>query len=135
MEDKVKLPRRRFLHLAAGAAALPAMSRIAEARTYPNRPIRWMVGFAPGGGADAVARILGTWLSERLGQPVVIENKPGAGTNLSIQAAVNAPPDGYTLVLFGSSTAINSTLYAKLPFQPVRDLAPVGGLVTFPIVL
>jgi tripartite-type tricarboxylate transporter receptor subunit TctC len=135
MEDNVKLPRRRFLHLAASAAALPAMSRIARARTYPNQPIRWIVGFAPGGGADAVARILGTWLSERLGQPVVIENKPGAGTNLSIQAAVNSPPDGYTLVLFGSSTAINSTLYPKLPFHPLRDIAPVAGLITFPMVL
>jgi tripartite-type tricarboxylate transporter receptor subunit TctC len=135
MEDNVKLSRRRLLRLAAGAAALPALSRIAEARTYPNRPIRWIVGFPPGGGADAVARILGTYLSERLGQPVVIENKPGAGTNLSIQAAINSPPDGYTLVLFGSSTAINSTLYAKLPFLPVRDLAPVAGLITFPIVL
>ena len=131
----MKLPRRRFLRLAASAAALPAMSRIARAQTYPNRPIRWIVGFAPGGGSDAVVRILGTWLSERLGQPVVIENKPGAGTNLSIQAAANSPPDGYTLVLFGSSTAINSTLYPKLPFNPARDIAPVAGLVTWPMVL
>jgi tripartite-type tricarboxylate transporter receptor subunit TctC len=129
MEDNMKLPRRQFLRLAASAAALPAMSRIARAQTYPNRPIRWIVGFAPGGGSDALVRILGTWLSERLGQPVVIENKPGAGTNLSIQVAANSPPDGYTLVLFGSSTAINSTLYPKLPFNPARDIAPVAGLV------
>jgi tripartite-type tricarboxylate transporter receptor subunit TctC len=135
MEDNMKLPRRRFLYLAASAAALPAISRIAGAQTYPNRPIRWIVGYTPGGGADAVVRIVGTWLSERLGQPVVIENKPGAGTNLSIQAAANSPPDGYTLVLFGSSTAINSRLYANLPFNPLRDIAPVAGLITWPMVL
>jgi tripartite-type tricarboxylate transporter receptor subunit TctC len=111
------------------------MSGVAGAQTYPNRPIRWIVGYPPGGGADAIVRILGTWLSEQLGQPVVIENKPGAGTNLSIQAAASSPPDGYTLVLFGSSTAINSTLYPKLPFNPARDIAPVAGLVTWPMVL
>jgi tripartite-type tricarboxylate transporter receptor subunit TctC len=131
----MKIPRRRFLYLAASAAALPAMSGVAGAQTYPNRPIRWIVGYPPGGGADAIVRILGTWLSEQLGQPVVIENKPGAGTNLSIQAAASSPPDGYTLVLFGSSTAINSTLYPKLPFNPARDIAPVAGLVTWPMVL
>ena len=131
----MKLPRRQFLHLAVGATALPAMMRIARAQTYPTRPIRWIVGFAPGGGADTAVRILGAWLSERLGQPVIIENKPGAGTNLSIQSVVNSPPDGYTLVLTGSSTAINSTLYPKLPFDPLRDIAPVAGLITWPMVL
>jgi tripartite-type tricarboxylate transporter receptor subunit TctC len=131
----VKLIRRQFLHLAMGVAALPAMTRITRAQAYPTRPIRWLVGFAPGGGADTIVRIIGTWLSERLGQPVIVENKPGAGTNLSIQAAANSPPDGYTLVLTGSSTAINSTLYKTLPFNPLRDIAPVAGLVTWPMVL
>jgi len=93
----VKLPRRRFLHLTAAAAALPAVSRIAWAQAYPSRPLRWIVGFPPGGGADTVARIAGQWLSDRLGQPVIIENKPGGGTNISVQAVVNSPPDGYTL--------------------------------------
>jgi tripartite-type tricarboxylate transporter receptor subunit TctC len=135
MEDNMKLPRRRFLQLAVSVASLPMASRIARAQVYPMRPIRWIVGFAPGGGADTIVRILGTWLSERLGQPVIVENKPGAGTNLSIQAAVNSPPDGYTLVLTGSSTAINSTLYKALPFNPLSDIAPVAGLVAWPMVL
>jgi tripartite-type tricarboxylate transporter receptor subunit TctC len=131
----MKHSRRRFLHLALGAIAFPAMTRIARAQAYPTRPIRWIVGFAPGGGADTAVRILGRWLAERLGQLLVIENKPGAGTNLSIQALVNSPPDGYTLALFGSSTAINSTLYPALPFNPLRDIAPVAGLITWPMVL
>jgi tripartite-type tricarboxylate transporter receptor subunit TctC len=135
MERNMKLPRRQFLHLAVGAAAVPAASRIARAQTYPTRPIRWIVGLAPGGAADTMVRILGAWLSERLGQPVIVENKPGAATNMSIQAVANSPPDGYTLVLTGSSTAINSSLYRTLPFNPLRDIAPVAGLVTWPMVL
>src|SRR5216683_6750987 len=102
----MKLPRRRFLHLAA-AAALPAVSRIAWAQAYPARPLRWIVGFPPGGGADTVARIIGPWLSERLGQQVIIENRPGASTNIAVQAVVNAPPDGYTLLFYGASSVVN----------------------------
>src|SRR5262245_19070666 len=131
----MKLPRRTFLHLAAGAAALPAVTRIAQAQAYPTRPVRWIVGFPPGGGADTVARIAGRWLSDRLGQPVIIENKPGGGTNISVQAVVNSPPDGYTLLLVGSPAAINATLYPSLPFNLLRDIAPVAGLVWYPLVL
>jgi tripartite-type tricarboxylate transporter receptor subunit TctC len=97
----MKLPRRQFLHLAASAAALPAVSRIARAQAYPSRPVRLIVGFPPGGGADTAARIIGPWLSQRLGQPVVIENRPGASSTLAAQAVVNSPPDGYTLLLLG----------------------------------
>ena len=129
----MKLSRRHVLHLAA--AALPAGSRSARAQAYPARPLRWIVGFPPGGGADSVARIMGQWLSERLGQPVIIENRPGGGTNISVQAVVNAPPDGYTLLFFGSSAAINATFYATLPFNLVRDIAPVAGLADFPLAL
>jgi tripartite-type tricarboxylate transporter receptor subunit TctC len=135
MKGNMKLPRRQFLHQALGTAALPAVSRIARAQGYPARPVRWIVGFPPGGGADAAARILATWLSERLGQPVIIENKPGGGTNVSIQAATNSAPDGYTLVLLGSSAAINTTLYPTLPFDILRDIDPVTGLFTYPMVL
>jgi tripartite-type tricarboxylate transporter receptor subunit TctC len=123
------------LHLAAGAAALPVMPRLAWAQAYPTRPVRWIVGFPPGGGADTVARIAGQWLSDRLGQPVIIENKPGGGTNLSVHAVVNSPPDGYTLLLVGSPAAINATLYPSLPFNFLRDIAPVAGLVWYPLVL
>src|SRR5262245_57249924 len=107
----MKLPRRNFLHLAAGAAALPVVSRIAWAQAYPTRPVRWIVGFPPGGGADTVARIAGQWLSDRLGQPVIIENKPGAGTNIATEAVVRAPADGYTLLLVTAANAINTSLY------------------------
>jgi len=131
----MKLPRRKFLHLATGAAALPAVSRFAWAQTYPSRPVRWIVGFPPGGGADITARIIGQWLSERLGQPVIIENKPGGGTNISVQAVVNSPPDGYTLLLVGAPAAINATLYASLPFNFLRDIAPAAGLAWYPLVL
>ena len=129
------LPRQTFLHLAAGAAALPALSRIARAQAYPTRPVRWIVGFPPGGGADTVARIAGQWLSDRLGQPVIIENKPGGGTNISVQAAVNSPPDGYTLLLVTAANAINTSLYEKLSFNFSRDIAPVAGLAWYPLVL
>ena len=131
----MKLPRRNFLHLATGTAALPVVSRIARAQAYPTRPLRWIVGFPPGGGADTVARIAGQWLSDRLGQPVIIENKPGGGTNISVQAVVNSPPDGYTLLLVGSPAAINATLNPSLPFNLLRDIAPVAGLVWYPLVL
>jgi tripartite-type tricarboxylate transporter receptor subunit TctC len=129
------LPRRRFLHLAAGAAALPALSRFAGAQTYPARPVRLVVGFPPGGGTDIVARIMGRWLSERLGQPVIIENKPGAGTNIAVQAVVNSPPDGYTLLFVTTSSATNATFYETLPFNFLRDIAPVGGLVRLPFAM
>ena len=107
----MKLPRRRFLHLAGIVAAPPAVSRVARAQAYPSRPVRIIVGFAAGGGYDIVARLMGQWLSERLGQPFVIENRPGAGTNIATQAVVNAPPDGDTLLLVGSTNAINASFY------------------------
>jgi tripartite-type tricarboxylate transporter receptor subunit TctC len=131
----MKVPRRRFLHLAASAAALPALSRIARAQTYPVRPVRWIVGFPAGGGADIVVRIVAQWLSERLGQPVFIENKPGASSNLSVQAVVNSPPDGYTLLFVAASAAVNTSLFEQLPFQLLRDIAPVSGLIDFPLVM
>ena len=125
----MKLPRRQFLHLAAGAAALPALSRIARAQTYPTRPVRMVVGFPPGGSADIVARLMGQWLSERLGQPFIIENRPGAGSNIGTEAVVRAPPDGYTLLLGrDAANAINATLYEKLNFNFIRDIAPVASI-------
>jgi tripartite-type tricarboxylate transporter receptor subunit TctC len=127
--------RRQFLHLAAGAAALPAVSRFALAETYPSRPVRWIVGFTPAGGNDIVARLMGQWLSERLGQPFVIENRPGAGTNIAAEAVVNASPDGYTLFLANLSNAINATLYEKLNFNFMRDIAPVAGISRAPLVM
>src|SRR5262245_49644319 len=123
----MKLPRRQFLHLAAGAATLPAMSRIARAQAYPTRPVRVIAGFPPGGGADTTARIIGPWLSQRLGQPVLIENRPGASGTLAAQAVVNSPPDGYTLLLLSGSTLM-ATLITSFPFDLQRDLAPVSGL-------
>jgi tripartite-type tricarboxylate transporter receptor subunit TctC len=132
--NAMKLPRRKFLHLAA-AAALPPLSRIAWSQTYPTRPVRWIVGFPPGGGADTVARIMGQWLSERLGQQVIIENRPGASTNIAVQAVVNSPPDGYTLLFYGGSSVVNTSIFDNLPFNLQRDIAPVAGLVAFPMVL
>jgi tripartite-type tricarboxylate transporter receptor subunit TctC len=129
----MKLPRRQFLHL--GAAALSAVSRIAWAQTYPTRPVRIIVGFAAGGGTDIIARLIGQWLSERLGQPFVIENRPGAAGNIGTEAVVNSPPDGYTLILAGSPNTINATLYDKLNFNFIRDIAPVAGIVRFPLVM
>jgi tripartite-type tricarboxylate transporter receptor subunit TctC len=131
----MKLPRRQFLHLAAGVVALPAVSRIACAQAYPTRPVRWIVGFAPGGGVDIIARLTGPWLSERLGQPFVIENRPGAGTNIATEAVVRAAADGYTLLLVTAANAINATLYDKLNFNFIRDIAPVAGIMRVPYVM
>src|SRR5262245_42173076 len=131
----MKLPRRNFLHLAAGAAALPVVSRLARAQDYPTRPVRLIVGWPPGGGADTVSRIVGQWLSERLGQQVIIENRPGASTNISAQAVINSPPDGYTLLFYSASTLINTIMFHNLPFDVRRDIAPVSGLVAYPMVL
>jgi tripartite-type tricarboxylate transporter receptor subunit TctC len=128
----MKLPRRKFLHLAAGAAALPAVSRIAWAQAYPTRPVRWIVGFAAGGGTDIVARLTGQWLSERLGQQFIIENRPGAGNNIGTEAVVNAAPDGYTILLANVSNAINAALYENLKFNFIRDIAPIAGIITVP---
>jgi tripartite-type tricarboxylate transporter receptor subunit TctC len=128
MENAMKLKRRRFLQLAAGVAALPAMSRFAWAQTYPTRPVRIIVGFTPGGTADILARLVGQWLSERLGQPFIIENRLGAGSNLGTEAVVRAHADGYTLLLFNSAAAINATLYDKLNFNFIRDIVPVAGI-------
>jgi len=128
-------PRRRFLHLAAGAAALPALSRAAFAQAYPSRPIRWIVAGAPGNTTDIIARLIGQWLTERLGQPVVIENRPGAGSNIGTEAAVRAAPDGYTLLLIGSPQVINVTLYDKLGFNLLRDIAPVASVSVTPNVM
>jgi tripartite-type tricarboxylate transporter receptor subunit TctC len=131
----MKLPRRRFLHLAAGAAALPAISRFAWAQTYPTRPVRWIIGYPPGGSADITARLMGQWLSERLGQTFVIESRPGAGTNIATETVVRAPPDGYTLLLVAPANAINATLYDRLSYDFIRDIAPVAGLIRFPNVI
>ena len=124
----MKLPRRNFLHLAAGTAALPAVSRIAWTQAYPARPVRIVVGFPPGGGADIVARLIGQWLSERLGQQFIIENRPGAASNIATEAVVRAPADGYTLLQCGTPNVINATLYEKLNFNFIRDIAPVAGI-------
>jgi len=131
----MKLPRRQFLHLAAGAAVLPAVSRLARAQSYPTRPVRIIVGFAAGGAADITARIIGQWLSERLGQQFVIENRPGAATNIATEAVVHAPADGYTLLMLSSSHAFNATLYDKLNYNFVRDIAPVAGITQVPSVM
>jgi tripartite-type tricarboxylate transporter receptor subunit TctC len=131
----MKLPPRRFLHLAAGAAALPAVSRIALAQAYPTRPVRVIVPFTPAGDTDLVARLMGQWLSERLGQQFVIENRPGAGTNIGTEAVVRAQADGYTLLLASPPAAINATLYEKLDFNFIRDLAPVAGVIRAPFVM
>jgi tripartite-type tricarboxylate transporter receptor subunit TctC len=125
----MKLPRRKFLHLAAVAAALPAVSRIARAQAYPSRPVRIIVGLAPGGGTDILARLIGQWLSERLGQPFIIDNRPGAGGNIGTEAVVRAPADGYTLLMAGTFNAINATLYDKLNHNFIRDIAPVASVI------
>src|SRR6516164_6393560 len=131
----MKLPRRNFLHLAAGAAALPALSRFAWAQAYPSRPVHLVVPAPAGGSFDITARLMGQWLSERLGQQFVIENRPGAGTNIGTEAVVRAPADGYTLLLVGTPNAINATLYDKLNYNFIRDIAPVAGIIRDPHVL
>jgi tripartite-type tricarboxylate transporter receptor subunit TctC len=132
----MKLPhRRQFLHLAASAAALPAISRVAKAQTYPAKPVRIVVAFAAGGPNDIVARLLGQSLSERFGQPFIIENRPGGGANIGTEVVVNAPPDGYTLLLASPANTINATLYDKLNFNFIRDVAPVGSIIRIPLAI
>src|SRR5262249_46093065 len=133
--NAMKLPRRKFLHLAAGAAALPSLSRIARAHTYPSRPVRIVVGFAPGGPSDIVARLIAQWLSERLGQPIVVDNRSGANGNIGTEAVVRAPPDGYTLLMALSVNAINAAVYDTLSFNFIRDTAPVASIASIPLVM
>ena len=128
----MKLPRRRFLQLAAGAVALPAMSRIARAQGYPSRPVRIIVGFPAGGTSDVLARLMGQWLSERLGRPFIVENRPGAGGNVGTEAVVRATADGYMLLQAGGQDAVNATLYQNLNFNFIRDMAPVIGIMRVP---
>jgi tripartite-type tricarboxylate transporter receptor subunit TctC len=127
--------RRRFLQLTAGVVALPALSRLARAQAYPSRPVRWLVGFTPAGGNDITARLIGQWLTERLGQPFVIENRPGAGTNIAAELVIHAPPDGYALFLTNFSNAVNASLYEKLNFNFIRDMAPVVGISRAPLIM
>ena len=122
------LPRRQFLHLAAGVAALPAASRLAQAQSYPARPVRLTVQTPAGGSPDIIARVMSQWLSERLGQQFVVDNRPGASGNIAMESVVKSPPDGYTLVMVATSSAVNATLYDKLPFVFLRDIAPIGTI-------
>jgi tripartite-type tricarboxylate transporter receptor subunit TctC len=131
----MKLPRRQFLHLAAGAAALPIVSDIARAQAYPSRPVHIVVGYPAGGPSDIVARLIGQYLSERLGQAFIIENRPGAASNIGTEVVVNAPPDGYTLLMVTLPNSINATLYANLNFNFVRDIAPVASIGRSPLVM
>ena len=131
----MKLPRRNFLHLAAGAAALPAVSRFAWAQAYPTRPVRLIVPVAPAGASDITARLIGQWLSERLGQQFVIDNRPGGGGNIGTEAVVRAPADGYTLLLVGGLNAVNATFYDKLNYNFIRDIAPVASIIRTPFVM
>src|SRR6188472_4066837 len=131
----MKLPRRQFLQLAAGAAVLPAVSQSAKAQAYPTRLVRLIIGYPAGGSADITARLTAQWLSERLGQPVIVESRPGAATNLATEAVVRAPADGYTLLLVAPANAINATLYDKLNFNFLQDIAPVAGIIRFPNVV
>jgi tripartite-type tricarboxylate transporter receptor subunit TctC len=131
----MKLPRRKFLHLAAGAAALPAMADLGRAQAYPTRPVHIIVGFAPGSAADIIARLISQRLSERLGQPFVVENRGGAGGTLGTEAVAHASPDGYTLLLSGSQDAVTATLYEKLNYNFIRDIVPVASIASGPLVL
>jgi len=131
----MKLPRRKFLHLAASAAALPALPRVAQAQVYPTRPVRIIAPTGPAGAPDIVARLIAPWLSERLGQQFVVENRPGSGNNIGTEAAVRAAPDGYTLLIVSSSNTINATLYDKLNFVFLRDIAPIAGIISLPFVM
>jgi len=131
----MKCPRRRFLHLAGGAAALAALSRVARAQDYPTRPVRIVVGFAAGGVTDIAARLIGQWLSERLGEQFIIDNRPGAGSNIATDAVIHSAPDGYTLLLVGPAAAINATLYPRLGFNFLHDTAPVASVYSAPLVI
>ena len=129
------IPRRAFLNLAAATSAVAAFPGAAAALDYPNRPVRWVIGFPPGGGADIVSRIMGAWLSQRLGQQVIIENRPGAGTNIATEYVVRSAPDGYTLLWSGVSNAINTSIFSDLAFDFLKDIVPVAGIVNYPLVL
>lgn len=131
----MNVSRRRVLRFGAGAAVLPALATLARAQAWPTRPVRLIIGYTPGGSADLTARLMGQWLSERLGQPFVIENRPGGGTNIATEAALRAPPDGYTLLLAAPANAINATLYEKLNFNFLTEAEPVAGLIRFPNVV
>jgi tripartite-type tricarboxylate transporter receptor subunit TctC len=131
----MKFSRRQLLHLAAGAAVLPTLSRRARAQVYPSRPIRLIVGFPAGGPTDITARLIAQWLSERLGQQIVIENRGGAGSNIAVEATIGAPADGHTLLIVGATNAINATLYEKLNFNFIRDIAPVAGIIRVPLIM
>jgi len=131
----MKPPRRRFLQLAAGAAVLPALSRVARAQTYPAKPVRFIIGYTSGGSADITARLMGQWLSDRLGQPFIVESRPGAGSNIATEAVIRSSPDGYTILLVAPANAINATLYEKLNYNFLRDIAPVAGIIRFPNVM
>jgi tripartite-type tricarboxylate transporter receptor subunit TctC len=131
----MKIPRRQFLQLSGAAAAVPTLPRNTWALDYPTKPLRWIVGYPAGGSADTVSRILAQWLTERLGQPVLIENRPGAGTNISLQATISAPPDGYTMVYLATSATVNRLLFESLPLDVLHDIAPVSGVADFPFVL
>src|SRR5262245_29928991 len=133
--NMMKLPRRQFLHLAAGAAALPAVSCIAWAQAYPARPVRLIVPLASAGASDITARLIGQWLSERLGQQFVIDNRPGGGGNIGTEAVVRAPADGYTLLLVGGFNAVNATFYDKLNYNFIRDIAPVASIIRTPFAM
>jgi tripartite-type tricarboxylate transporter receptor subunit TctC len=129
------LPRRQFLHLAASAVGIPAVARVTSAQTYPRRPVRILVGSTAGGGTDIMARLMDQWLSERLGQPFIVEDRSGAGSNIATEMVVHAPPDGHTLLLVTAANAINATLYEKLNFNFIRDIAPIAGLLRVPLVM
>src|SRR5262249_894211 len=131
----MKLPRRNFLHLAVGAAALPAVSQFARAQAYPSRPVHWIVGYTPGGGNDIFARLMGQWLQERLGQPFVIENRPGAGSNIATEAARNGRPAGHTILPAKFANGSNATVYEKLNFNFIRDIVPIAGIVRVPNIM
>ena len=131
----MRLPRRKLLHLATGIAALPMLPRLAGAQTYPSRPVRIVAAFAAGGGVDITARLIGQWLSDRLGQSFLVDNRPGAGGNIGTEAVVNAPPDGHTLLLATLPNAVNATLYDKLNFNFIRDIAPVATIIRAPQIL
>src|SRR5437763_15981570 len=128
----MRLSRRRLLQLAAGAAAVPLAPRLVRAQSYPARTVRVVIGYTPGGSADITARLMAQWLTERLGQSFVVESRPGAGTNIATETVVNAPPDGYTLLLVAPATAINATLYEKMNHNFLRDIVPVAGIIRFP---